>query len=77
MKYKLEYVVREITRGCNMRCQHCGSSCTSPLADELTTREALNVCDELYNMGVKFVTLTGGEPTTRPDWYIIAKRLTD
>lgn len=77
MKYKLEYVVWEITRGCNMRCQHCGSSCTSPLADELTTREALNVCDELYKMGVKFVTLTGGEPTTRPDWHIIAKRLTD
>ena len=26
-------------------------------------------------MGVKFVTLTGGEPTTKKDWYVIAEKL--
>ncbi len=59
-----------------MRCKHCGSECAEPLADELTTEECLNLCMDLKTMGVDFVTLTGGEPTTRKDWNIIVKRLT-
>ena len=74
-KYQLEYAVWEMTHGCNMRCQHCGSSCAQPYLDEMTTKECLHVCDELINMGVKFVTLTGGEPTTKKDWYVIAEKL--
>lgn len=75
IEYQLEYAVWEMTHGCNMRCQHCGSSCAQPYLDEMTTKECLHVCDELINMGVKFVTLTGGEPTTKKDWYVIAEKL--
>ena len=60
-----------------MRCKHCGSSCQKALPDELTTEEALKLCDELGEMGFKWITLSGGEPTTRKDWYLIAKRLND
>lgn len=69
--------VWEITMGCNMRCKHCGSSCTSPLKDELTTSEAIGLCDQLKEIGLKYITLSGGEPTTRKDWDVIAKRLID
>lgn len=75
IEYQLEYAVWEMTHGCNMRCQHCGSSCAQPYLDEMTTKECLHVCDELINMGVKFVTLTGGEPTTKKDWDVIAEKL--
>lgn len=67
--------VWEITMGCNMRCKHCGSSCREPLPGELTTEEALKLCDELGEIGLKWVTLSGGEPTTRKDWTVIAERL--
>lgn len=67
--------VWEITMGCNMRCQHCGSSCSKPLVNELTTSEALDLCDQLAELGLKVITLSGGEPTTRKDWLIIADRL--
>lgn len=67
--------VWEITMGCNMRCMHCGSSCEGPLEGELTTKEALNLCDELGRLGLKWITLSGGEPTTRRDWDLIARRL--
>ncbi|PYG86619.1 radical SAM protein with 4Fe4S-binding SPASM domain [Ruminiclostridium sufflavum DSM 19573] len=69
--------VWEITMGCNMRCKHCGSSCESPLEGELTTEEALRLCDDIAGLGFKWITLSGGEPTTRKDWDIIAKRLND
>lgn len=60
-----------------MRCKHCGSSCAEALPDQLNTSEALEVCDQLKDLGLKVITLSGGEPTTRSDWHIIAKRLVD
>ncbi|WP_297420270.1 radical SAM protein [Clostridium sp.] len=75
MKYKPITAVWEITMGCNMRCKHCGSSCESSLEGELTTEEALKLCDDLGQLGFKWITLSGGEPTTRKDWNLIAKRL--
>jgi len=69
--------VWEITMGCNMRCKHCGSSCENALEGELTTEEALKLCDELGELGFKWITLSGGEPTTRKDWHLIAKRLNE
>lgn len=75
MGYKAVSAVWEVTMGCNMRCKHCGSSCENPAKDELTTEEALNLCDDLGRLGLEFVTLSGGEPTTRKDWPLIAKGL--
>jgi len=73
--YRLTAAVWEITMNCNMRCKHCGSSCTGPLPDELTTGEALNLCDDLAKLGLNRITLSGGEPFTRPDWHLIVERL--
>lgn len=73
--YKPITAVWEITMGCNMRCKHCGSSCTNPLDDELSTSEALDLCDQLKDIGLQFITLSGGEPTTRKDWFVIAEKL--
>lgn len=77
MNYTLRAAVWEITMGCNMRCKHCGSKCEEKLQGELSTDEALALCDELVNMGMEFITLSGGEPTTRKDWPMLAKRLAD
>lgn len=75
MKYQPITGVWEITMGCNMRCMHCGSSCESALEDELSSEEALKLCDDIGDMGLKWITLSGGEPFTRKDWYKIVDRL--
>lgn len=77
MEYTPLAAVWEITMGCNMRCKHCGSSCKAPLPDELTTEEALKLCKELGELGLRWVTVSGGEALMRKDWHIIAKGLTD
>lgn len=69
--------VWEVTMGCNMRCKHCGSSCAEPLPDELDTKEALSVCDQCADIGLKWITLSGGEPLTRKDITQLVKRLHD
>ena len=70
------YVLWEITRACNLRCKHCLTSSGTAASDELTTQQALKVCDSLGDMGVGAVAIMGGEPLLRPDWEQFAARLT-
>lgn len=77
MQYQPITCVWEVTMGCNMRCGHCGSSCTEPLPDELNTEEALDICGQIADLGVRWVTLSGGEPTTKKDLPQLVRRLTE
>lgn len=67
--------VWEITMGCNMRCKHCGSSCAKPLPEELNTAEALALCEDIGDLGLKWITLSGGEPLIRQDWPQLVRAL--
>ncbi len=77
MNYTPYHAVWEITYACNMRCKHCGSSCGEKYPNELSTDEALALCDALAGLGLRVLTLSGGEPFVRKDWHLIARRLTD
>ena len=77
VKYQLEWCAWEITKRCNMNCDICLCGAPQSREDELTTEEALELCKELMDMGVKRVVLTGGEPLMRADWEVIAGSLTD
>lgn len=68
--------VWEVTMGCNMRCGHCGSSCTSGLPDELTTDEALVLIDQIADLGLRWITLSGGEPLMRSDLPLLVQKFT-
>ena len=60
--YKLNSVVWEITWKCNANCIHCGSDCISKeKPNQLTTGECLEIIKDLYRIGAKKVTLSGGE----------------
>jgi len=67
----------ELTLKCNMNCMHCGSSAGEKRTTELTTNQALQICEQIKELKVKFVGITGGEAIVRKDWPIIVKRLRD
>jgi radical SAM protein with 4Fe4S-binding SPASM domain len=46
-----------------------------PAGDELSTEEALSVCDALAELGCQQCNVTGGEPLLRQDWPLICQRL--
>ena len=60
------------TGACNARCAYCNVDATGKHAErELTTKEALHLVDEVYNFGVKWFGLKGGEPLLRKDIFEI------
>ncbi|BAZ05414.1 nif11-class peptide radical SAM maturase 3 [Calothrix sp. NIES-3974] len=75
--YRKSYAVWEITLKCNLACSHCGSRAGNARTKELSTEEALDLVRQLAEVGIKEVTLIGGEAFLRPDWLEIARAITD
>lgn len=75
MKYRPLRIVWELTNACNAKCIHCGSRSGSRRENELTREEALQVCDDLKELGCQHVTLIGGEFFLQNYWADVAERL--
>jgi len=67
------YAVWEVTLACDLACRHCGSRAGRARPDELTTAEALDLVTQMADLGVKEVTLIGGEAYLRDDWLDIVR----
>jgi len=73
--YRPRFCVWELTLRCDLRCLHCGSIAGHPRPNELSREELLRVAGELADLGCERVTLSGGEPTLRPEWDEVARAL--
>lgn len=62
-----------LTNRCNLNCPHCYMRSGNAYSDELSTDEVKKLCHEFYKVGGTNVSLTGGEPTTRPDFFEIVE----
>jgi radical SAM protein with 4Fe4S-binding SPASM domain len=63
-----------VTRECNMKCSHCYINATEEkLEGELTTKEAKNVIDQIYQVSSPLLILSGGEPLLRADIFELIK----
>jgi radical SAM protein with 4Fe4S-binding SPASM domain len=71
------YAVWEITLACDLACRHCGSRAGRERPDELDTAQALDLVQQMADLGVREVTLIGGEAYLRDDWVEIAKAIVD
>lgn len=57
----------EITNNCNLRCKHCYGDYGEIKIKYLTLDQLKKILNDMDNIGVKIVELTGGEATTHPD----------
>jgi radical SAM protein with 4Fe4S-binding SPASM domain len=69
----LQNVYLELTRECNLSCEHCYRGAGTPREDELTFKEITSLIDQMVDIGVLSITLTGGEPLLHPRIFDIMK----
>lgn len=62
------YAVWEVTLACDLACRHCGSRAGKGRPDELTPDEALDLIAQMAKLGVREVTMIGGEAYLRDDF---------
>ena len=62
------YCEWELTNYCNMSCPFCSTlSDDRNTAQDISPQQALNMIDQLAEMGTKMIHFSGGEPTLRQD----------
>jgi pseudo-rSAM protein/SPASM domain protein len=67
-KQQRPVVVWNVTKGCNLACQHCYADAEVERAPgELTTAEGKGLLDDLAEYGAPVVLFSGGEPLVRAD----------
>lgn len=62
----------ELTNQCNVKCQHC-KRYMWPTEGEMSTDRIKKLLAELASIRVQSITLSGGEPTLRPDFVEILR----
>jgi radical SAM protein with 4Fe4S-binding SPASM domain len=63
-------VIWNLTNRCNLSCHHCYADANARRSpEELSTREAQAVIDELATIDLSVLILSGGEPILRKDLY--------
>jgi len=68
-------VIWEITYACNQKCRYCIARAGRPDPDELSHEEIDTVLDELTELKVGLINITGGEPLIKRDTALhIARR---
>lgn len=70
----MEQVICEITRRCNYHCPFCyclWHEPTQPMPKEISLERWQEILSQIPQE-VRYITLTGGEPTLRKDWREIA-----
>ena len=66
-----------ITGKCNYRCKHCFMDAPDGKLGELSHEALLSIVRQISECGVPAVSLTGGEPLIRPDFFEIVEALTN
>jgi len=68
----------EVTRACAYACVHCRADAIPQRdPDELTTKEAFNLIDQMTEFGSPILIFTGGDPMMRPDLFEIITYATE
>jgi len=70
-RHTIRWAHWSITGKCNLRCRHCYLSAAEAKYGEVSTEMALNIVAQLSNMGIRQISLTGGEPLVRGDFWEI------
>lgn len=77
-KQRRPVVVWNLTRGCNLYCEHCyAAACEEAAPGELTTAEGKALLDDLADYDVPVVLFSGGEPLMREDLTELVDYATD
>ena len=73
----LPSITIEITTACNLKCVHCyiENRNENNIVSDLKLSDIKNIIDDLKELNVLSVTLTGGEPLMHPQFYDIIKFL--
>jgi len=75
-KTSMQFAQWDITSICNLRCKHC-RAWRLPKRGELSTKEGLDLLDQLSKLKIQILNFSGGEPFLRKDIFTLLDHTRD
>jgi radical SAM protein with 4Fe4S-binding SPASM domain len=75
--YYLETIHWSVTGGCNLRCRHCYMGAPRHTYPDMDTEQCFRIIRQMADANVGSVSITGGEPLTRPDFWQLVDTFTE
>lgn len=67
------FIAWQLNSICNLGCLHCCEEAGQSMSDELTSEEVMNFCQQIVDLKIPYVAISGGEPLMHPDFFKIAE----
>ncbi len=67
------FIAWQLNSACNLDCLHCCEEAGEPLPNELTKEEIDTFCQEIVQLQIPYVAISGGEPLLHPDFFAICE----
>lgn len=67
----LNTIYIDITEKCNLKCPYCYLDCLTGITNELKAEDWINLINEIDNLHIENLFITGGEPLLREDLFDI------
>ncbi|MCM8832337.1 MAG: radical SAM protein [Candidatus Omnitrophica bacterium] len=69
------FIAWQINSECNLGCLHCCEEAGHSLPDQMTRDEIFNLLEQIANLKIPYVALSGGEPLLHPNFFEICEFL--
>lgn len=67
------FIAWQMNAECNLGCLHCCEEAGHSLPDEMNTREIFNFCQQVVDLKIPYVAISGGEPLLHPEFFKVCE----
>lgn len=67
------FIAWQINAECNLGCLHCCEESGHSIPDEMNIDEVFNLCQQIVDLKIPYVAISGGEPLLHPDFFKVCE----
>lgn len=69
------FLAWQINAECNLGCLHCCEEAGHSMPNEMNSNEMFNLCQQIVDLKIPYVAISGGEPLLCPDFFKVCEFL--
>ena len=67
------FIAWQLNSICNLECLHCCEEAGEIMPNELNREEVMDFCQQIVDLNIPYVAISGGEPMMHPDFFKICE----
>ena len=67
------FIAWQLNSACNLECLHCCEEAGHSMPDELNSAEVMDFCQQIVDLKIPYVAISGGEPLLHDDFLKISE----